>query len=262
MAVAAVEAGKHVMVEKPMAMNVAEATAMIDAAEANGVALFVAENMAYESRINFLRNVVFEGDLIGELTAATVIAGFRAEGEYGYPGRRAWLAEPEHGGTGTWMLHGIHTIAGMRQVFGEFGSIYLTEHKTLSFPRSDLEGTLTGLLTTLGGLGVGLIQSPETRFGSELEGYTIHGEKGSICALPDGWRLIAGGEDSRLRPYPDGMANSYISELEAFAAMVAGDDSVHTTGRSERRSLAIVEAGIKSLQTGTAVDISEVFGDI
>ena len=74
--------------------------------------------------------------------------------------------------------------------------------------------------------------------------------------------MIAQGEDSELRPYPDAKANSYVRELEAFAAMVAGDDDVPTTGRSERRSLAIVEAGVMSLQTGSAVSLAEAFGDI
>ena len=44
MALAAAKAGKHILVEKPMALNVADATHMIEAAQANGVTLYVAEN--------------------------------------------------------------------------------------------------------------------------------------------------------------------------------------------------------------------------
>ena len=73
------------------------------------------------------------------MTSASVSGGFRARGEYGYPGRRAWLAEPDQGGTGIWMLNGIHTVAGLRRVFGDVGTIYMQEHKNLSFPRNDLE---------------------------------------------------------------------------------------------------------------------------
>ncbi len=92
--------GKHILVEKPMALSVEDATAMISAADANGVKLFVAENVVYEPQIEFLQDVVHSADLIGPGTSASVSGGFRPRGEYGYPGRRAWLAEPARGGTG------------------------------------------------------------------------------------------------------------------------------------------------------------------
>ena len=72
MAVTALDAGKHVIVEKPMAMNVDEATRMIEAADANGVRLFVAENHTYEPYIKFLQKVVESGEPLGQVTAASV----------------------------------------------------------------------------------------------------------------------------------------------------------------------------------------------
>ncbi|HIG15998.1 MAG TPA: hypothetical protein EYQ31_01120 [Candidatus Handelsmanbacteria bacterium] len=48
LAIAAAEAGKHVLVEKPMAMDVAEATWMIAAAEASGICLYVAASVTYQ----------------------------------------------------------------------------------------------------------------------------------------------------------------------------------------------------------------------
>jgi len=117
-ALAAIEAGKCVLVEKPMAPTVEDATCMIEAAEAAGVTLYVAENVPYQPISKRLRRIVASGEQIGELTAAALVAGFRAP-NFGYPGRRAWLTEPELGGTGAWMLHGIHTMAQLRYVFGE-----------------------------------------------------------------------------------------------------------------------------------------------
>jgi UDP-N-acetyl-2-amino-2-deoxyglucuronate dehydrogenase len=77
MTIQTVEVGKHVIVEKPMAMNVDEATRMIHAAESNGVRLYVAANQSYEPYIEFLRQVVETGTPIGSITAASVAAGFR-----------------------------------------------------------------------------------------------------------------------------------------------------------------------------------------
>ena len=55
MALDAAAAGKHILVEKPMALTVAEATRMIDAAAANDVVLYVAEQVAYAPQTRFLR---------------------------------------------------------------------------------------------------------------------------------------------------------------------------------------------------------------
>lgn len=262
MAVAAAESGKHVIVEKPMAMTVDEANDMIAATEANSVKLFVAENHSYEPYIEFLRQVVLSGEPIGAVTTASVFSGFRPNGRYGYPGRRAWLAEPEQGGTGTWMLHGIHTLAGVRRVFGEATKVYVQEHKNESFQRDDMEGTMSALLTMESGLNISVVQSPETRFRGNTGGYLIHGERGSIRATPEGYGLLADDQSPEISRYPESSLSSYAREFQAFADYVGGDDSVVTTGISERKTLAIIQAGAESVDTGQAVELAERFGDL
>ena len=262
MAICAAQAGKHVIVEKPMAMNVEEASRMIEAAESNGVKLFVAENHSYEPYIEFLRDVVMSGSPVGQITTASVTAGFRSAGRYGYPGRRAWLAEPEMGGTGTWMLHGIHTLAGVRRVFGEVDRVYVQEHKNESFRRDDMEGTMSAMLTMKSGLNVSVVQSPETRFRGNSGGFLIHGEQGSIRATAEGYELLKEGEDLGVSSYPNAGLSSYALEFQAFADFVAGDFDVPTSGRSERKTLAVVQAGMESTISGQAIRISERFGEL
>lgn len=262
MTLQAAQAAKHVIVEKPMAMNVGEANRMIDTADANGVKLFVAENHSYEPYVGFLRSVVGSGEPIGRVTTASVTTGFRPSGRYGYPGRRAWLAEPEIGGTGTWMLHGIHTLAGVRRVFGDVARVYVQEHKNESFERTDLEGTMSALLTMESGVNIFVVQSPETRFHGNTGGYLIHGEYGSIRATESSYELFAKGEDPAPRPYPNAVLDSYALEFQAFVDYINGDDSVATTGYSERKTLAIVQAGAESSVTGIAIDIEKRFGHL
>lgn len=258
-AVAAADAGKHVLVEKPMAMDVAEATQMIAAAERNGVRLYVAESASYEPVAKFLRAVVLSGEYIGELTAASLTRGFRAP-QYGYPGRRSWLAEPQQGGRGTWTLHGIHTVGQLRHVLGEVRTVYMQEHKARSYARADMEGTMSGLLTLHSGVSVALVQTPESKFYADLGGYVLHGDLGSLRAGDVSCRVFNDECDGEEIRYPEQRLSPYAQEIEAFADYIADGVEGPTSGVMERRSLAIVQAGYESVAGGVAVDLLARFG--
>jgi UDP-N-acetyl-2-amino-2-deoxyglucuronate dehydrogenase len=265
MALVAARAGKHVLVEKPIALSVDEATHMIEAAEANGVTLYVAENEAYTARARFLRQLVHSGEPIGAVTTALLVAGFRSE-SFSYPGRRDWLTRPEAGGTGTWMLHGIHSMAELRAIFGEVETVYLRQHKTASFQRRELEGTVTGVLTLASGPHIAIVQSSETKLPGNLGGYVVHGERGSVRAGKERVELFLADSADPHTPqivnYPQSPLSEYAQEIAAFAAAVQSGEAGLTGGRSERRTLAIVQAGYESMETGLPVHLRERFGPL
>lgn len=258
MALAAIAAGKHVLVEKPMATDVAGATRMIEAAEAAGLTLYVAENQPYEARFGELRRIVREGRHIGELTFAACIAGYRAPSP-SYAGRRAWLTDPSAGGSGTWTLQGIHTVAALRYVLGEVVSVYMLDHRASSFERPDLEATMSGVVELESGVVVWLVQTTETDLKPRLTGFRLHGDRGSVIGRDDSYDVYEGdpreGEQPRTLPYPASARSAYAEELAAFAAAVRGTSMGPTSGRSERRSLAIIEAGYESARTRQPVDL-------
>jgi predicted dehydrogenase len=64
--IAATLSGRHVVVEKPMAMNTDEATAMIEAAESAGVELFVHQNYRYQLDVQHIREIIASG-LLGNV---------------------------------------------------------------------------------------------------------------------------------------------------------------------------------------------------
>jgi predicted dehydrogenase len=265
MALEAAAAGKHILCEKPIALNVADATRMIDAAEANGVKLYIAENLCYTPMSRLLREVVDSGQHIGELITASMKFGFHAR-DFGYPGRRAWLTDPEQGGTGTWMLHGIHTMAQLRYILGEVATIYLREHRARSFQRANIEATMTGVVTLESGVNVTIVQSCEVRMSHNLGGYTLYGDEGSIRADTEGYEAFDetrnADEWPERRTYPAAALSDYAQEIDAFADWVLEDRPGPTSGRSERRSLAVVQAGYESMQTGQPVTLKERFGEL
>jgi predicted dehydrogenase len=260
--VAAAEAGKHVLVEKPIAMTIEDATRMIAAAERNGVKLYVAENLCYTPMSRFLRLAVANGDHVGEITAISFTAGFRAQ-NFTYPGRRAWLTEPENGGTGTWMLHGIHSMAQARYIFGEFETVYLRADHAASYERPWLEGTMSGLFTLATGVHMTVLQTSETAMPHNLAGYTIYGDGGTLRASSKGYEVFDGGASPpEIVPYPASELSDYALEMEAFADTVAGVCEGATSGRSERRSLAVVLGGYESAATGQPVNLRERYGEL
>lgn len=66
-------AGKHVMVQKPMALTLAEARRMVEAAERNHVKLLAGHSKAYTSPIQMMRQIVRSGEL-GKLCAINAFA--------------------------------------------------------------------------------------------------------------------------------------------------------------------------------------------
>lgn len=265
MAIAAARAGQHVLVEKPMATTVAEATAMIEAARGAGVQLYVAENQVYEPLPQCLAEVVRSGEHIGELTFAALVSGYRAP-DPRYPGRREWLTEPELGGTGTWMLQGIHAVAQLRYVLGEVASVYIRDHRAASFARPDLEATMSGVLELDSGVVVWLVQTTETDLPPRLRGFQLHGDRGSVIGHQEGYEVYRRDlrEDGRaiLHAYPPQALSSYALELRAFADQVRGRGQGPTTGESERRSLAVIQAGFESARSGMPVRLVARFPEV
>ena len=259
-AVAALDAGKHVLCEKPIAMTVDEAREMMAAADRSGCRLYVAENAVYTPMTRQLQEIVTSGEHVGEVVAASVVTGFRAD-RYGYPGRRAWLSTPEAGGSGHWLLNGIHTIAQVRAVFGEIETVYAREHKSGRIDRTDVEGTLTCQLGTEKGYQIALMQSREVYVKGGLKGITIFGDRGTVRAGDERYEVFgADGRQGTAVTYPQAPLSPYALEMEAFADYVTDGTLGPTGAASETRSLAVVLAACESAETGTPVAVRDRFG--
>ncbi|MBN1246155.1 MAG: hypothetical protein JXC32_00765, partial [Anaerolineae bacterium] len=223
------------------------------------------ENVPYQASSKRLQAIVRTGEYIGELTFASLTKGFAAQ-HYGYEGRRAWLSTPELGGSGAWLLNGIHSVAELRFVLGEVATVYMQEHKASSFERRDVEATMSGLLTLETGVPVWVTQTAETRIPHGLRGFGLYGDAGVVRAGVDGYEVytkaLASEDAPRRFSYSEFPLSSYAQEMDAFADYVMTGRAGPTTARSERRSLAIVQAGYESARSGLPVDLKARFGDL
>ena len=160
------------------------------------------------------------------------------------------------------MLHGIHTVAQLRHVFGEVATVYACQHRASGFQRTDIEATMALQLSLVSGASVHVVQTAEARLPGDTGGYTLFGDTGCLRARDDRCCFIddEGQEECVSLPAPP--LSEFAQELAAFAAWASGAGPGPTTGRSERRSLAIVQAGYESAASGQPIDLLQRFGEL
>jgi predicted dehydrogenase len=111
-AIAALKAGLHVLVEKPMAMNAVEAQAMIDAAERGGGFLIIAQCFRFHPELIWLREQVAAGSL-GQIIRTK---GYGVHVAWGPSG---WFADKRLAGGGALADMGVHAIDAVRFLLGD-----------------------------------------------------------------------------------------------------------------------------------------------
>lgn len=111
-ALAAIAAGRHVLIDKPMATTVAEATEIRDAAAAAGVVVCVGHMWRYRDEVVALRSRIADGDL-GEVVRT------RGYGIHAGWGPSGWFTDPAQSGGGALIDMGIHAIDTARFLLGD-----------------------------------------------------------------------------------------------------------------------------------------------
>jgi predicted dehydrogenase len=111
----AVEARKHVLVEKPAALNASEIDTVIDAVSATGVCVRVGFNHRYHPALRKAREL-FEAGALGPMMF--VRARYGHGGRLGY--EKEWRANPALSGGGELIDQGVHVIDLARWFLGDF----------------------------------------------------------------------------------------------------------------------------------------------
>ena len=117
-ALAALEAGKHVLVEKPAARSVCELDSVMEAAQRAGARVRVGFNHRYHPALLKAREL-YEAGALGEMMFV--------RGRYGHGGRigydQEWRANPALSGGGELMDQGVHLIDLARWFLGDFSEV-------------------------------------------------------------------------------------------------------------------------------------------
>lgn len=110
--IAALDAGAHVLVEKPMATNAAEAEAMAAASEASGAKLMVAHCWRFDEEVHWLKRQI-EGGKLGKILRT------KGNGVHVNWGPDGWFVDADLAGGGAVADMGIHAIDTARYLLGD-----------------------------------------------------------------------------------------------------------------------------------------------
>jgi predicted dehydrogenase len=120
LSVAALEAGKHVLCEKPFAMNAAEARRMVDAAQRSRKTAMVGHEFRHAPQRAYIKSMLDSGT-IGRFTMCTIEL-YLDRFVTSEPRPLTWFAHKREGG-GVLGALGSHYIDGLRHWFGEVTSV-------------------------------------------------------------------------------------------------------------------------------------------
>ena len=271
-AIDCLNAGCHVICEKPMALSTKDADAMIAAAEKNGKKLAVCFQNRFNPPVQRLRQAVDAGRFGRILHGMVQTRWYRGEAYYAEaPWRGTW----EQDG-GTLMNQCIHGIDLLQWIMGE--DAVRVRGQTRRYNRSIQAENYGAALVEFKSGAVGIIEGSACIYPANLsETLSVFGERGSAVIggmtvnKLETWRLadadaVGDTEDTLLNPAeqdpPTVYGFGHSALFRDFALAVEQGREPLVSGEKGKKSIAIILAIYKSQKTGAAVDLPGEFATL
>ena len=258
-AIAVAKAGKHVVVEKPMALRLDDADAMIEACDAAGVKLFVVKQNRFNVPVVKAREALDAGRF-GRLVLGTVRVRWCRD--QSYYDQDAWR--------GTWAYDGgvlanqaSHHIDMLEWFFGDVVSVHARAITALV--KIEAEDTAIATLKFRNGA-LGIIEATTAVRPKDLEGsLSILGEKGAVEIAGFAvnqirhWRFVdeLGSDKEVIQNYSVNPPNVYGFGHQAYYEHVVdclqNQSAALVDGFQGRKSLELISALYESIETGREV---------
>lgn len=183
-AIAALEAGKHALVEKPIACNVAQAQQMVDAAVAADRRLGVSFVRRYAPITDGVRRFIAEGHMGDIFGWVIVTVGHKPDsywtGGYTQRVRTVWRQHLDTAGGGYLVMNTIHTIDWLRYLTGQEIVGARAAGGTYNSPEGVEVEDLFSASVKLSGGGVGIVAGGSSVPGGGLNETRLIGTKGQV----------------------------------------------------------------------------------
>jgi len=257
--IALTQYGKHMVVEKPMALTIDDADAMIHACDRAGVRLFVVKQNRYNLPVQKLRRTL-EAGRFGQIVMGTVRVRWCRE--QAYYDQDPWR--------GTWALDGgvftnqaSHHVDLLEWMLGDPISVFAKSSTRLV--DIEVENSGVAVLQFKNGA-LGVIEVTTATRPKDLEGsLSILGEYGSVViggfAVNEiqSWNFIRSEPedatifDAARQDPPNVYGFGHIPYLENVVNCIQNDEPALVDGLEGRKSLELISAIYESVETGREV---------
>jgi predicted dehydrogenase len=232
----AAKAGKHVLCEKPMSTNVAQAEAMIAACKAANVKLMIAYRCHYEPTNLRAVKLIRDGAL-GQVQAIESSFGFNM-------GPNEWRTNKKLAGGGPLFDVGIYCLNACRYLTGEEPEHIAAFASTIDHDGrfSEVEENVSWTMK----FPSGIVASCNTTYGAPMEGYyRVHGAKGWLevdqAFVYEGLRLRADFSGTQLdEPNPARDPSQFQAEAEHFSHCVQNNLEPQSPGEEGLRDMGYI----------------------
>jgi predicted dehydrogenase len=263
MTVQAAVAGKHVMVEKPMANNLAEAEEMIRACRQNKVKLTVNYSFRFLPKIRKAKELI-EAGALGTITGVQIISHQFKDPGY-WTGARSnspddWRASREKCGGGYLIMNVCHIIDYLYFLTGLKASRIYSEYATLGSP-AEVEDIISISFRLANG-GIGSISASSIMRGTEQSEERIWGTNGSLVLNGDGILFYSTRPIDNRRPgqlysikkFPEvSWTGEWVKQF--VSAVRSGATEPEVSFREGWENLAFIRSAYGSVENLSAVEV-------
>lgn len=259
--IAALDAGIHVLCEKPMATSRAEAETMIEAAKRSGKKLMIAHNQRFVASHQKARQLISNGE-IGKIYSFRTAFGHGGPEGWSVEGKGGWFFQKDKAFIGAMGDLGVHKTDLLRYVLGEEISEVGAFIETSAKDFADVDDNAVCVLKTESNI-IGTLAASWAYAGNEDNSTIIYGEKAILRLEDDPINSLvvqyANGEVvnyqlGKIQSNEDGgQSNSHV--IEYFVDSILNDKEPPVPGEEGLKSLEVILAAIESNATKQIVRI-------
>jgi UDP-N-acetyl-2-amino-2-deoxyglucuronate dehydrogenase len=228
----AIAAGKHVVAEKPIEVNLPKAQALVAAARAADVRFTVISQHRFARQVRRLRDAAISGELGPLLAGDASIKWYRTQQYYD---SGDWRGTRKLDGGGCLINQGVHYIDMIQWIMGGVHSVQ-AQVRTAAH-QIEVEDIANVLVEYKNGA-VGVIQGSTSYYPGFAERLEVHGEHGSVIVEGDRiklWRVDA--ERAKLGKYGDGVMQQPTPSVHMTEVAEDEDDPTAAWGEGHRLQL-------------------------